>query len=491
MSQDSNEPAGNEERDNRISRRTYLATGTALTVGGLAGCAGGGGGNGGGGGQEGDGGTTGTPGGGTVELELWSGAITESQTKRNFLKNVVSKFEAQNQNVRINLRAVPRTQMITKMRSKLAAGNPPHMVQISEFPNIYAGDVGMDIDPYFEGSKTQQKVNKRVIEPFRLWGQQLYGENRLGVWPLGLKPYAPVWRGDWLESAGLSRSDVVQPLEYSGKLGDYYSQLKQSSMGQQSDHFPSMTPMKREDVEALAMYIPQFGGSKVGVITPDGNEAAIDTQAARDAIRMQTDFIDQGYFDNNALNMGDEEGTSKLWAGELGSLHIQDSGDIWTVFREDKPQMMDEQNPGFAFGLPHKGTKKLTFTYLVGVGFAKAAFDNDRQRQVATDFADFWAASEQFAVGNANKMGMVPINPGAIRERDWFGSTQLHKEFWRDCIATTLEEYEFGTQPAIGKADQVAYEIPSKMYQRILNRGMSVEEATSWAAEEINAALQK
>lgn len=470
----------------RIDRRTALKTAGATGIAGLAGCAGGGGQS---DGTTSDGTTTTAGDGSKPELTMWLGYITESPAKKKYTQEVARRAE-EKFDVSINIKGVAYSNFVREFRAAAAAGDYPHLVDMQTNPEVLAGGVGRPIDDLFEGSKTQKKATERVVEPMRMWGNQLTGESQIAAWPVGFRPHLPVWRMDWLKQAGIPRERVnfSNGSNSYEELVDVYKQLQQTQLGQQSGHAPSITAMKASDCEYLEMYIPQFGGPISGVVNREGTEATIDSQAARDAIQMQFDYLDKGYYHNSSVTAGDEKATTLHWAGKIASNPLQDTSDMWASYRNEQSQAM--QNMEYAFSVPHNGGTKATLSWYLSLGFVEPAFQSQAELDAAAQFLDWWATSEEAAPGIPKQLGFLPINPGIIETNDWFGQSKLHENFWRGAALKTFEEFKQATVPAVPGGTKITYEIPAKMYDQI-RQGTSIEEATSRAAEEINSVLAK
>ena len=480
-----------ESDDRRFDRRTALKTAGVVAAGGLAGCMGGDGqGSGETGGGETTGGTAGTAGdsAGSTELTIWLGYITESKPKKRYTERVMRRAE-QKFDLSINLRGVAYSDIVTEFRAASAAGDLPHLVDMQTNPELLAG-VGQPIDDLFEGSETQSRATEQVVDPMRMWGNQLTGTSQMMAWPLGFRPHIPIWRMDWLEQAGIPRERV----NYTGgsnsydELVDIYRRLGQTQLGQKRGYAPSVTAMKQSDCEYLEMYIPQFGGPISGVVNREGTEATIDSKAARDAIRMQFGYIDEGHYHDRSVTAGDEEATALQWAGKIAENPLQDTSDMWDSYQNRQPKAME--NMRYAFSVPHNGGTKATLSWYLSLGFVKPAFQNRQHLESAAEFLDWWATSPEVAPGISKQLGFLPINPSVIRTNDWFGQSPLHEHFWRGAALKTFEEFTQATVPAVPGGTAITYEIPGKMYERIAG-GTSIEQATTRAAEEINAILAK
>ena len=454
----------------------------------LAGCTGGGGGGGGGGSGGATTGSTGKP-----TLNMWLGYYTESKTKRQYTDKVVKKFEEKT-GTTVNITGVPYADMVTKFRSARAAGDLPDLVEVMTNPGVIAGGGAKNVKNTFESMKLSDVVSQKVMNPHYTWGKQSEGKDgALVTVPLGVRPYLVAWRKDWLEQAGIPPEKVnykAGQLHYYDDLAkNIYPKLQQTKLGQKKGHFPDATGMKQSDEEYMSSYIPQFGGSKTGMVTEDGKKAAIDSKEARKAVSMQKEFIEKKYFDTNSISMGDEEATTKHWAGKIAANHIQDSADLWADYLDNKPDMM--KNNRFAWGLPYTGGADAGLTWLQAIAFVQGQFKDQKKLDAAAKFVDFFAADRQRAVKNAQNLGFVPVFPDAIKKEDWFGKTQLHKNYWRGAALKTLEEVTPGIIPAVPSNHAITYETPRKMHQRIMQQNMSVEKATKMAADKINRLLKQ
>ena len=450
-----------------VNRRNVLRTAGAATLGGLAGY---------------------TRRAQPTQLEMWLGYITESASQRKYTMDLVKRAQEEF-DLSINVTGVAYSNFAKEFQAASAAGKLPHLVDLQTNPEVLSG-VGRPIESLFTGSKTDSKVSDKILEPMKVWGQQLTGNRKIMGWPLGIRPHFPIWRMDWLEQAGIAREEVDHTSgskHYRNDLPGIYDRLKQTDLGGQNGYYPSATGMKQSDAEYAEMYISQFGGSLTGVVSEDGTKATVNSKAARDAIQMQVDFIDQGYFHNNAVNQGDEEVTSLQFAGKVAENQLQDIADIWSSYREQQTQAMN--NGEYVVSVPHNGGTKSTLSWYVSIGFIDDAFSNQQELDAAAEFVDWWATQEQNVLGNAQHLGIIPANPEVIRNNSWFGKTDLHKNIWRGAGLKTLNEFEQATVPAVPGGTSITYDIPAQMYQRILTQGWSVQRATNWAAQQINSVL--
>ena len=482
--------ASNEESGSRsgIDRRTILkGMGTSALALPLAGCSGGNGGGGGGGGGGSTGGT------GKPTLNMWLGYYTESKRKRQYTDKVVSKFEEKT-GATINITGVPYADMVTKFRTARAGGNLPDMVEVMTNPGVIAGGGARNIKDTFKSMKLSDVVSQSVMNPHYIWGKQATGnDGALVTVPLGVRPYLVAWRQDWLKQAGIPKERVnykAGQLHYYDDLAnDIYPKLQQTKLGQKKGYFPDATGMKQSDCEYVSNYIAQFGGSITGVVSEDGTEATINSKEAVKAFKMQKEFINKKYFDTNSISMGDEEATTKHWAGKIAANHLQDSADLWADYLDNTPKRM--KNGGYAFGLPYTGGADAGLTWLQAMAFVDGQFKDQKKLDTAAQFVDFFAADQQRAVENAKVLGFVPAFPDAIKKEPWFGKTELRKNYWRGAALKSLEEVTPSTIPAVPSNHSIAYATPRKMYQRIMQQGMPVKKAADMAAEEINSLLGK
>ncbi len=515
--------APNEEssskRTSPVGRRNFLkatGAGAVLTTTGLAGCTGGPGDDGGdtgggdtGGGDTGGGDTGGDTGGGStggagpVELRIWLSYYTEGENKREYTDQFLEQVNSE-LNIDVSVRGVPYVDAPREFRAAQAANNVPHMVEVMTHPELMAGGGGQDITDLFEGSASADAVSEKVMDFHRTWGAQSTGEEgNLVTWPLGLRPFFPTWRTDWIEDAGLS-TDIVNGNAGAESKGYYegsgdpavdlqalYQALQDSSMGQEDGNYPDCTGMKRSDEEYLANYFPQFGGSLTGAVNATGDAATVNTAEARRAIEHQVEFIDKGYYNPDALNIGDEESTTLQWGGRHAGNHIQDSTDLWADYLLEQEDLM--QNQGYHWSVPFnalsEGGRVASLMWLPCLMFTGGGNWNQERRDAAVEFCDYWVAEPENGLGNAQELGWVPVDPAALDEADFFTETEMHERFWIGACQRTLNEATPGSIPAVPSAGAITYDIPFRMHQRILQEGTSIEEATDIAAQEINDLL--
>jgi ABC-type glycerol-3-phosphate transport system substrate-binding protein len=436
---------------------------------------------------------------GNVTLNVWLSYYTEGENKRQYTDELISQYQNES-STQINVTGVPYTDIVTKFRSARASGDVPHLIEVMTRPGVLAGGAGMVVNDLWESSSLADKTSDQIMNGHRVWGSQSTGEEgNLVTFPLGFRPYLTAWRTDWLEQAGIDKTEVnheAGSLHWRDDIPEIYDKLKQTDLGQQDGNFPDTTGMKQSDEEYLSLYIPQHGGSLSGVVDITGQEATIDSQEAREAIKMQMEFIEEGLFHENSINHGDEESTTLHWGGQLAVNHMQDSTDLWGDYLEEQPDAME--NGDYTWGVPMNAGTKAALAWLPSLGFIGDAFSNQQEQDAAVNFIEWWVGDSDRAVQNAQNLGFVPVSPQQIQEEDFFGQTPMHEEFWRGAAQRTLEEFDPSVIPAVPGANSITYDIPRQMHQRIaqqLQQGtgldQAVNQATSQAAEQINQTLQE
>jgi ABC-type glycerol-3-phosphate transport system substrate-binding protein len=483
--------ANDNERDSGelpVDRRKFLkATGAGAVSVGAAGCIGGGGG-GGGNGSSGGGGSTGST--GKPTLNIWFSFMTEGETKKQWAETLTKKFQKET-GIEINLQGVPYTEIVNKARAARSAGNMPHMIEAMTNPGVLA--VGpMVINDIWESTQLSDLVSDKVLEAHKTWGAQTTGETgNLVSMPIGFRPYLSTWRTDWLNQAGIDRSEVnykAGSLNWKEDVLPIYKKLAQTKIGQKPNNYPDMTGLKQSDQEYKSMYIPQFGGSLSGVVDKEGTKATIDSKEAIEAIKFYWGQIEKKNFHPNSINSGDEESSTLHWSGKIADNHIQDSTDLWASYRGEHLKAV--KNGLYTWGLPYHQEQKSAFAFTPGMGFFKDAFNSQAEKDAAAHFVDWWVANPQRAVKNSKYLGFVPVAPKYIDEKSFYGKTQQHKRFWRGACKKTLENVEAATICALPGAHSITYAIPRSMDTRIQS-GTPIKEAASRAASEIEKVLKE
>ena len=500
-------------------------TGIGAAAFALAGCSGsGGGGDGGGGdGGGGDGGgggggdtETDTPGGSTgsggsgVELRMWLSYITEGGGKREGTEEIFSTWQEETGNT-ISLTGVPYTDVVSRFRSARAAGDVPHLVEVMTRPGVLTGGAGLVINDLFESMDLSDTAAPAIMDGHRVWGAQSTGEegNLVSI-PLGLRPFVHCYDTEHLEAAGVAKEDIRNEtgLDFSdandSPVADVYAAHQEWGGPDGVDnYFPDTTGMKQSDEEYLSAYIPMFGGSEAGVVTVDGSEQAIDSDAGRAAVEWQFRNIENGNFHENSINHGDEESTTLHQSEQITNNSIQDSTDLWANYRSEKPgafaDLDGEESTGkYTWTTPYNGGTQAYISWLPSLGFMADANWDQTRRDAAADLLDFWVADPDNALFNSQELGFVPAAPDQINSVDWYGSTETHVEFWREACNWTLQNVVPTTIPAVPGASAITYQIPRRMHQRAaqaINEGTSIEdavdEAVTFAGEEIQAVIDE
>ncbi len=501
-------------------------TGIGAAAFALAGCSGsGGGGDGGGGdGGSGDGGSGGggdtetdTPGGSTgsggsgVELRMWLSYITEGGGKKEGTEEIFSTWEEETGNS-ISLTGVPYTDVVSRFRSARAAGDVPHMVEVMTRPGVLTGGAGRIINDLFQSMELSDVASDVVMDGHRVWGAQSTGEEgNLVSLPLGLRPFLHCYDTVHLEEAGIAKEDVRNEtgLDFTdandSEVANIYSQLQDwGGPSGVDNYFPDTTGMKQSDEEYMSAYIPMFGGSEAGVVTVDGSEQAIDTDAGRAAVEWQFRNIENGNFHENSINHGDEESTTLHQSGQITNNSIQDSTDLWANYRSEKPGAFPDLSGGggptgrYTWTAPYNGGTQAFIAWLPSLGFMSDANWGQNRLDAAADLIDFWVADPDNALFNAQELGFVPAAPDQINSVDYYGSTPQHTEFWREAANWFLQNVVPTTIPAVPGANAITYQIPRRMHQRAaqsINQGTSIEdavdEAVTFAGEEIQAVIDE
>lgn len=472
--------------NNQVNRRSFLTSagiGTVAVMSALSGCSRGSR-------QSSSNQGTQTGQSGKPTLNIWLSYITEGNSKKEYTKNVFDEFQKQT-GITINMKGVAYTDIVKKFRAARASGNAPHLVEVMTRPSILAGDVGLVINDLWESSELADKTTETVMKGHKVWGSQSTGKKgNLVTAPLGFRPYLSCWRTDWLKQAGIPKEKVnykAGSLHWEKDVKPIFDALKQTKLGQKKEHYPSSTGMKQSDEEYMSMYIPQFGGSLSGVVNLTGDEATIDTKEARNAVSFQKKWIEQGYFDRNSINNGDEESTTLHWSGKNALNHIQDTTDLWADYMDEQPKATE--SGAYTWGLPMHQKKKAALAWLPSLGFIAESFSGQTEKDAAMRLLEWWIGDKNRAVENAKKLGFVPVFPDAIQTESYFGKTKIHEEFWRGACLKTLKNMESAVIPAVKGGQKVTYEIPRRMHVRIMQEGMSVKKATKMANNEINQTL--
>lgn len=490
-----------------LARRQFLKSGgAALAVAGIAGCSDQSGGGGesnedGSGSEDGDsdGGSTGTTtGAGTIRF--WNGNAAEGETRRGVWEDLVSRFNDQHSDITVEMQVVPNDQKPKKLRSAAAAGsdNLPHIIDVASRFEVFDAAETMEMTELWESSNAADMVGDTVIDLNRQLGRIATGEDALVTWPQGLQANISIWRADWLEAAGYAREDVWAgdgeneghtSLDIYDDLEPILREMKESDLGQKEGHYPSASHMKMSDEEYLAQPMGIFGASRFSVLNRDATNTIIETQPARDAISWQTGWVDEGLFHPSTITWGDEETTAAQWSGNIAYQDGQDATDGWNGYLAEQPDKM--KNLDYVWGVPPSYKEKRVLSEARSFVAYQAPFNNQRQKEAAATFMDWVIANPENIMLLTKQLGFIPIAKETIDQNDWFGQSDLHKQYWRGAVKTMLDEYEMCALPPITGSAAINLEIPNKMHQRILQQGVSVKKATSMAADAIRNVLKE
>lgn len=486
-----NNADGESTRRSATNRRRFIQAAGAGTLTAFAGCSGQSGGS-----QENQGTTTGENSGSKTTLRFWNGSMTDEPANKKYWTNAIKRFNKQSNNVEVELRGVPYEGMFKKIRAGAQSGpdQMPHMAEIASRIDIMLAADNLVIDDLYEQSKLSDVIAPGIEKLGYSFGKQALGKEKLPAWPVGLRPYVPTYRKDWLKSAGVDKTEVnteAGTLTWESDMANIFQKMKESKLGQKNGYYPSATGMKEGDEEILSHYMGQKGVSNMSMVNEAGTHAVIDTDEAREVIKWQKDWIEnKEYFHKNSINFGDEEVTPRHWSGQIGEVHVQDVADLWSSYRKELGP--DKYLENYTWGLPKqfKGGRKSTYAMVPVFATYKKAFQTQAEKDAMVEFVDWIAAETEQAVNRTKSIGWIPASPKPLGKDPYFEKTELHKRYWGN-VKKVLEEYEFSTLPAIPNAGQINFQIPRKMHQRVMQKGMSVDKATKLAAEEINKLLKE
>jgi hypothetical protein len=441
---------------------------------------------------------------------MWLSYITEGGGKQEGTEEIFSTWEEDTGNS-ISLTGVPYTDVVSRFRSARAAGDVPHMVEVMTRPGVLTGGAGRVVNDLYQSMELSDVASDVVMDGHRVWGAQSTGEEgNLVSLPLGLRPFVHCYDTEHLEAAGIAKEDIRNEtgMDFSdandSTVAEHYAALQ--DWGGPSDvdnYFPDTTGMKQSDEEYMSAYIPMFGGSEAGVVTVDGSEQAIDTDAGRAAVEWQFRNIENGNFHENSINHGDEESTTLHQSEQITNNSIQDSTDLWANYRTEVPGAFSDldgsaETGKYTWTAPYNGGTQAFISWLPSLGFIADANWDQSTLDAAAGLIDFWVADPDNALFNAQELGFVPAAPDQINSVDYYGSTQQHTEFWREACNWFLQNVTPTTIPAVPGANAITYQIPRRMHQRAaqaINNGTSIEdavdEAVTFAGEEIQSVIDE
>ena len=400
-------------------------------------------------------------------LDLWlTDSVVDGRARRH-AEGFLSGFETATGH-EVDLTVVPVDEVGDRLDDARADGSPPQLVETTARPSLLATDA-VPIGDLLESSSLADAVADRLLEAHRIRGRQAAGgADEVRSLPLGVRPTLTAWRTDWLDAAGLEPgtvNHVAGSHHATESMPTIWDRLADTRYGRDSGAAPDMTAMRPAAGWLLAGYVAAFGGSRGGLVSPDGTEPAIGSREAQAAIRWQFERIDGGQFLRFSTQAGIEDAVRLHHGGAVGINHVTDSRRLWLTYRRDQPEALDVGR--YTWGLPYNAGQRAVAARLPSVAFISGAWTGREQKEAAAALVERFVTEPAVAAGTARTMGVVPAVPETIETDPFFGRTEHHETFWRGACLRTLREFLPVGTPAVPGSETIASDVPDLLYRRI------------------------
>lgn len=383
-------------------RREYLkATGGAITAASLAGCLGLGGG-----------------GSGTTTIQYWDTFNTQSQSARETVENLVSRFEDENDvNVELNLSGFGQqsgSEWITRFEE-------------GEYPVIFTGDQiacgrfeeGGYIEPFGEWSDQlssnvrnglQWMLDGPIDEATAWMGEHPNMERQVYTFPVGLVPQDPIQvRADHMREAGLDPDSDFPPESYEHLVeiattltedgpGDWGFQLH----GHAFDWYTFIEPY----TNALGAH-----EGEAGYFAPDYRSVNYDTetwkQVVADTIALYREHEVSG---PQTPSIPDEDTVPLFTEGTVSMSPIEPMN--YPTYHDTAPDLMESGDIRYgSIWTEPSGVNNAMLTYGLAITTAPDGVDEDEwetKQELAVQLAEMWF-EEQVQTSLFRDTGFVPV----------------------------------------------------------------------------------
>jgi multiple sugar transport system substrate-binding protein len=140
-----------------------------------------------------------------------------SPDRTEYVKSLISEFEKENPNIKVELISLPWEQAHNKLITQIAANQLPDVVEITDnwLPEFAATGKIENLEKYFDGWENKEELNESTMELAKVYKNTIYSI------PYGLFIRGLFYREDWLKDNNLSVPETYDELfEISEKLTD-------------------------------------------------------------------------------------------------------------------------------------------------------------------------------------------------------------------------------------------------------------------------------
>ncbi|MBN9644777.1 extracellular solute-binding protein, partial [Corynebacterium sp. CCM 8862] len=319
-----------------------------------------------------------------------------SDDTKSLWENIISGFEADNPNIKVNLQVESWENINDVMRNNVQANKMPDILNIDSFTDYAREDLLYPADEVVSPdtlSDIQQSFRDNASMDGTQWGLPLIASAR-----------ALYYNKDLFEQAGISEPPAT------------WEELEKDALAIKALDLPGVDgygmPLGNEEAQAeTAVWFFGAGGSYT-----DGKEITIDTPENLEGATFMKKLIDEGA---TQANPGSSQRTP------LGKTFFQGKVGMVVGLPQYK-KLIEEQNPDLNYALAAIPTKDGSAMTL-GVADHLMAFDlgDDAKKEAITKFLDYFYSVDVYS-NFVSTLGFIPVTKSAGEK---LASDETIKEF--------------------------------------------------------------
>lgn len=235
---------------------------------------------------------------GAATIEFWTMQLQPQFT--DYFKSLISNFESQNKDIKVNWVDIPWTAMENKILTAVSAKTPPDVVNLNpDFASQLAGrNAWLDLD-------TKVPNDARASYLPNIWKASTLNSKSFGI-PWYLTTRLTIYNTDLLKQAGISKP----PATYT-ELAQVAQQIKDKT----GKYAFFVTFVPQDSAEVLQSFV-QMG---VTLLDAEG-KAAFNSPQGKAAFQYWVDLYKKGLLPKEALTQGHRHAIDLYQAGETAFL---------------------------------------------------------------------------------------------------------------------------------------------------------------------------
>lgn len=416
-----------------------------------------------------------------VTIRYWSSYAAEGPGPKSYMLSAVERFESKHPRINVELEPVPYEGKITKLLSAIKARKAPEIV---DFQSERLGPflAGGHLQPLTSEIKAWKDYDK-LYSPLKeflpvMWGKRGTGKKGWYVWPWQIKPCFKAWNTKWLDQANISYDEIDGKSLSWSEYKSILRELKNTSIGQKSEHYPSIIYGKKGDIpEGLLRLLVQNG--LTGFLNSKATKVVIDSPAGVEAVKLWKTLYEEKLVNQDALECGDEESNMYLMNDKVG-VAPNDVGDLYIGFMKKVPDRM--KNNFYRYSLPLHKRRKGAMVWMNSFGVMKQAVKGSPEKlDAAVKFFKFMDSYDEL-LRLAKKTGAGPCRP-AVLEEDYFKKGFRSRLF--GTAKKTLKECKYITLPVVKHSGKINYDLLDKWLTKLLKGRITVKEFVDGYSQDV------